>query len=312
MEPSLVLAFAWSVLTGAVFALVGAAGGILAAVGHISVLGLTDANSIKPMSQMLTLVTPLLAGPVYYRQGRVVLLLSLLLGAGGVVGALAGSWASTVYLPDLGAYRALFGLFTLLTACRLCYELTWRYRARQGALTQAAATFERAARRLRQERRLGELAELGVRVVERRPARVRFTFSGETFGFPPWAPVAAGFAIAVISSALGVGGGFLLVPFLVSVLRVPFFVVAGTSVLAILVSSATSVGNYLGMGSRIDWPLLAVEVAGVALGSVVSPRLSRLMRDRWLRIVLALVLVYIGVGYALGGLIQRHLGVRII
>lgn len=64
------LPFAWGGLVGLVFSLVGAAGGILASFGLISVLGLTDANQVKPMAQVLTLATPLVAVPSYFRQCR--------------------------------------------------------------------------------------------------------------------------------------------------------------------------------------------------------------------------------------------------
>lgn len=304
--------FAWAFFTGVVFSIVGAAGGILAAVGHISVLGLADANTIKPMSQVMTIVTPLFSVPMYHRQRRVVLSLGLLLGVGGVGGALMGSWASTRYLPDLHSYRLIFGLFSLLTACRLLWELTPRYRLSQKALSRSVEAFEAMVRKLRVEGRLGELKQFGVRMIERSVTRVRFLFFGETFGFNPWAPVIAGFTVGAVSSSLGVGGGFLLVPFLVSLLKFPIFFVAGTSVFSILFSSAASVGNYLSLGSRIDWPLMGIEVAGVALGSLAGPYVSTFMKDFWLRLVLALILIYIGFGYAFGEIIHARLGFRVV
>ena len=85
------LLLAWGVLVGFVFSTVGAAGGILASVGMISVFGITDPNMVKPMAQALTLVTPLIAVPIYMRQCRLVYSLALLLGAGGILGALIGS-----------------------------------------------------------------------------------------------------------------------------------------------------------------------------------------------------------------------------
>ncbi|MBI3041734.1 MAG: TSUP family transporter [Betaproteobacteria bacterium] len=91
---------AWGILVGLVFSLVGAGGGIIASVGLISVLGLTDANLLKPMAQMLTLASPLVAVPSYYKQRRLILGLAALLGAGGVVGALIGSTLSVRYLGD--------------------------------------------------------------------------------------------------------------------------------------------------------------------------------------------------------------------
>ncbi|MBI4522694.1 MAG: sulfite exporter TauE/SafE family protein, partial [Deltaproteobacteria bacterium] len=60
--------FLWALFVGLVFSMVGAAGGILAGVGHISLFGLADANMIKPMNQLLVIVSPLVAVPAYWRQ----------------------------------------------------------------------------------------------------------------------------------------------------------------------------------------------------------------------------------------------------
>src|SRR5699024_7839812 len=75
-----VVPFAWSLFVGVVFTTIGAAGGTLAGVGHISVLGMQNANDIKPMNQMTTLVSPFFALPSYLKQKRIVLSLGLLLG----------------------------------------------------------------------------------------------------------------------------------------------------------------------------------------------------------------------------------------
>ena len=69
---SIWLLLAWGVLVGFVFSTVGAAGGILASVGMISVFGIENPNLVKPMAQAMTLVTPLIAEPLYMRQCRVV------------------------------------------------------------------------------------------------------------------------------------------------------------------------------------------------------------------------------------------------
>ena len=51
----------------------------------------------------------------------------------------------------------------------------------------------------------------------------------------------AALSSTAISSFIGVGGGFLYVPFLTSVVGLPMFIVAGTSALAVLVSMVISI-----------------------------------------------------------------------
>ena len=107
----------------------------------------------------------------------------------------------------------------------------------------------------------------------------------------------AGMGIAVVSSALGVGGGFLLVPFMSMLLGFPMFIVAGTAALAIAASSVTSIANYIRLGIELDLPLLLLLLTGTVVGAWIGPRLSRHMHERWLQTILGLVLFLIGIRY---------------
>ena len=104
-------------------------------------------------------------------------------------------------------------------------------------------------------------------------------------------------AIAILSSALGVGGGFLLVPFMSIIMRLPMYVIAGTSALAIAVHSLTSIGNYVRLGIELDLPMLGILLLGVVAGSAIGPAVSKYIPENGLRGFLAIVLVLIGLRY---------------
>jgi len=282
---------AWGMLVGLVFSLVGAGGGIIASVGLISVLGLTDANLVKPMAQMLTLASPLVAVPSYYKQRRLVLGLAVLLGAGGVVGALIGSNLSVRYLGELRIFKPVFGLFILLIALQLGWRLVGQKRSSDSRAERAAAAFERRVR----ERGVPET--LGVEQLRSSAVRFEFRFGNERFRYSPWIPFLVALGIAVISSALGVVGGFLLVPFMSIALGLPMTIVAGTAALAIFISSVASISNYVFLGVRLDIPLLALLLTGTVAGSYLGPRLSKFMHETWLRAALAAVLFLISICY---------------
>ena len=59
------IAFLWAIFTGFIFSSIGAAGGILASFGFITVLHIPVANSVKVMSQILIIISPLIALSVY-------------------------------------------------------------------------------------------------------------------------------------------------------------------------------------------------------------------------------------------------------
>ena len=294
--------FAWAVFVGLVFSLVGAAGGILAAVGHMTVLGMSDANTVKPMNQLLVVVSPLVSVPAYWRQRRLVLTVAVLVGSGAVVGSLVGSWYSMRHLASMGAYRTAFGVLTLVIALRLFYETTARFRDRHTRLRETSKAFERTAGAAWAAGRGGITTSWGF-------PTTNIVLAGHAFPCNVVGLVATGLLVAFVSSVLGVGGGFLLVPYLASWLGLPMFVVAGTSALAVLIASATSLGNYVYLGARVDWLLALVEVGGVVLGSLLGPLISRHMREQWLRLALAVVLLYIGTAYAISRGFGRWLGV---
>jgi len=282
---------AWGFLVGLIFSIVGAAGGILASVGLISVLGISNVNLVKPMAQMLTLVSPMIAVPSYYRQGRLVPGLALLLGAGGIMGALIGSTLSVNYLAELRVFKPAFGLLTLLIALQIAWRLLRSRSSGSSSAGRAASAFEQIVEQGNPARALG-VKQLGFTAM-----RCELTFGNERFAYNPWLPLMAGLGIAVISSALRVGGGFLLVPFMSIALGLPMTIVAGTVALAIFISSVTSIGNYVRLGVELDIPLLALLLSGTVAGSILGPIVSKYFREAWFKVLLAVILSLISIRY---------------
>lgn len=293
-----ILLILWSLFVGYVFSTVGAAGGILAGVGHISIFGITNANTVKPMNQVLTLISPIISSPLYFRERRLVVPAAIALGLGGIVGAMIGSSLSHTYLADMSTYKPYFGIVTLFIAVKIWSEMLPSAQEKQKTVKQANKAFEEKVKELRAAGRMNELKDIGVKFSET-GIKNTFTFAGQTFSYNTLSPFLAGLLVAIVSAALGVGGGFLLVPYLTSILGFPMFIVAGTSTLSILVSSATSIGNYIRMGSALDFAMLGFEVVGVIVGSYLGPVLSKYIKGQYLKIFLAVVLTYIGFKYLL-------------
>ncbi|MDO7788780.1 sulfite exporter TauE/SafE family protein [Desulforamulus aquiferis] len=300
----------WGMFVGYVFTTVGAAGGILAGVGHMSIFGIKNANMVKPMNQVLTLVSPVVGTPLYLREKRIVVPTAIALGLGGIIGALIGSSLSHTYLKDMATFKPYFGFFTLLIAVRLFYECSRKFIDGQKSVKQANQAFAKKVKELKENGKLNELKEIGVNF-NQVGLQNSFTFAGQEFKYNALTPFIAGIIVAIISASLGVGGGFLLVPFMTSIMGFPMYIVAGTSVLSILVSSLTSIGNYLKMGSQIDFSFLGFELIGVAIGTIIAAHLSKFINARKLKYFLAFVLFYIGIKYMFGPMIQAATGISI-
>lgn len=94
----------------------------------------------------------------------------------------------------------------------------------------------------------------------------------------------------MLTGLFGVGGGFLIVPALTTLLGLPMRTAVGTSLLVIALTSGAALVGHLATGT-IDWAL-ALAFAGAAIaGAVAGRRLSRLVPARTLRHLFAMLLV---------------------
>jgi uncharacterized membrane protein YfcA len=105
--------------------------------------------------------------------------------------------------------------------------------------------------------------------------------------------VAEGIAVGILTGLVGVGGGFLIVPALVLLGRVPMKVAVGTSLLVIAMKSAAGFVGYLGQVS-VDWSFMALFTAVAGVGIVVGTYLVRYVPQHALQRAFALFLVVMG------------------
>jgi len=291
-DPNLIVGLLWAVWVGWIFSTVGAFGGIMAGVGHITIFGLGDyargfgkghpinnlvTDSIRVSNQWLVGLSALISSTNYYRMGRLVAPLGICLAIGGV----GGSWLIpelTAGKINLRAYLGYFGLVVLLLGIMLLRETTARGQEKKKKAKEAAAAFE-------QRVKTGQAVNQGVKVTEGSwtlmfialglvvlsavwinlissakwlayllalagwtmtffMRTLRFTFFGVEFEFKAYIPMLGGIFIAALAAFLGIGGGFLFVPFLTSVAGLPMFLVAGTSALVVLVGMIASIFSY--------------------------------------------------------------------
>ena len=91
---------------------------------------------------------------------------------------------------------------------------------------------------------------------------------------PAWLLVPAeGFGVGVITGFVGVGGGFLIIPALVLLSKIPMKTAVGTSLLIIAFNSATGFIGYLNQVS-VDWVLMLSFTVAAAIGTLMGSKLS--------------------------------------
>ena len=183
--------------------------------------------------------------------------LALNLELGTTLGAITGSLIAGVLSPKL--LSILFGTFVLMMATYTLYK-TLAARRKMG---------EAAVQQLREELFPGRYK------VKHWPVGVIMSYLAGN-----------------VSGLSGVGGGFIKVPIMYSVMGVPLGVATATSNFMVGITAAASVFVYYAHGYIA--PMIAVPTAfGVFAGAIIGARLYRRIDVRSLRGILIVVLFYI-------------------
>ena len=130
------------------------------------------------------------------------------------------------------------------------------------------------------------------------PLKVRFPRSRLYISVIP--PLALGLFVGVLSAIMGVGGGFILVPAMIYILRMPAGMVVGTSLFQIIITTALTGVLQAGRNQTVDVVLATLLLVGGVIGAQLGARASSRFRAEELRAILALIVLLVGLRMGLG------------
>jgi uncharacterized membrane protein YfcA len=110
--------------------------------------------------------------------------------------------------------------------------------------------------------------------------------------------VLIGIFIGFVGAVLGIGGGFILVPLLIYVLRVPTSTVIGTSMVLTLVTMAFAIVLHATTNHLVDAVLALILMVGGALGAQFGVRAGQRIAGEQLRLLLGLLILAVGIRFA--------------
>jgi uncharacterized protein len=122
-------------------------------------------------------------------------------------------------------------------------------------------------------------------LVSRLPWQIDFEKSGVRRSI--LMPLGLGLFVGVLAAIMGVGGGFVMVPFMVYLLRMPMHVVVGTSLFQILFTCINVTIMQAATNHTVDFILAVILLAGSTLGAQVGARLSKRLKGDQLKVLLA-------------------------
>jgi uncharacterized membrane protein YfcA len=129
------------------------------------------------------------------------------------------------------------------------------------------------------------------------PFKMRFKTSRLYISVIP--VLAIGLIIGFIGAIMGIGGGFLLVPMLIYLLRVPTNIVIGTSMVLTLVTMAMATVMHAATNHLVDVILALILMVGGVIGAQFGARAGQKMPADRLRLLLGILVVAVGVRFAL-------------
>ncbi len=216
----------------------------------------------------------------HYRLGNVDFKMGVILLVGGVIGGTAGVQVIKV-LRHLGNADFLINITYVLmlgfVGAFMFVESLQSLRKKPIDLTEKAPSPKRESGYSRWLRKL--------------PGQTHFEKSGVEMSF--LMPLVLGSLVGVLAAIMGVGGGFIMVPVMVYMLRMPMHVVVGTSLFQILFTciNVTVMQSY--SNHTVDFVLALLLLLGSTIGAQVGAKISRNLKAEQLKIILASIVLMV-------------------
>lgn len=261
----------------------GISGAVLLLPFQVSVLGYTGPG-VSPTNLIYNIVA--IPGGVYryIREGRMTWPLTWTVIAGTLPGVFLGALIRVRYLPDARRFKLFAGCVLMYLGVRLAYEFARR--------RQAAGDLRGVPR------------GATVKIASVSWRRIEYEFLGRRYGFNPAGLFVLALAVGLVGGIYGIGGGAIIAPFVIAIMHLPVYTVAGAALAGTFMTSVAGVAFFHLLAldprtatARPDWALGALFGVGGLLGTYVGARLQRHLPERWIRLVLALVVGGLALNY---------------
>lgn len=128
--------------------------------------------------------------------------------------------------------------------------------------------------------------------IEALPWKMHFERSDLTISIIP--PLAIGVAVGVLAALMGVGGGFIMVPAMIYLLRMPTNVVVGTSLFQIVFVTSLTTFLQAAQNQTVDVMLAFLLIIGGVIGAQLGVRFGQRFAADQLRAGLAVLVLLVG------------------
>ena len=285
----------------------GLSGAFLILPFQMSVLGFTS-----PAVSSTNFVFNIVAIPSgvyrYIREGRMAWPLAWIIILGTLPGIFIGAAIRISYLPDPKNFKVFMGCVLLYMALRLFWDLKGMTGKEKSKTEEIEKSFREKSVRMRKDVAAGGVQTPAIRTLRFSGTEYAYEFYGEKFSFHTMKLSALAFAVGIVGGIYGVGGGAIIAPFLVAFFRLPIYTIAGATLFGTFI---TSIGGALfyaliapfyahtGLLVAPDWLLGALFGIGGFLGMYCGARLQKYFPARFIKLILILAILFLGMSYLL-------------
>jgi uncharacterized membrane protein YfcA len=216
-----------------------------------------------------------------WRRRNIDFMMGFVLLAGGIVGSIGG-------VQVVGSLRRL-GLFEFFVSA--CYVT---FLSVIGAL-MLIESFN-SMRRQRQGISPSAQAPSKQNWMQALPLKMRFHRSKLYISVIP--PLAIGLFVGLLAAIMGVGGGFIMVPAMIYLLRVPTTIVIGTSLFQIVFLTAATTMLHASRNQTVDVVLALLLMVGGVVGAQFGAVAGERLKAEQLRFLLAALVLLVAVRFA--------------
>ncbi len=217
----------------------------------------------------------------HWRRGNVDVLMGGFLTSGSLLGAGLGVWLFT-WLKTLGQIDLVISL---------CYVL---FLGGIGGLMAAESVTA-----IRQKKQGYKPETKPVSQWQASwPWQVEFVKSG--IRMTAWLPLLIGVGVGILVSLMGIGGGFVLIPAMIYLLRMPTSVVIGTSLMQIIITTCVVTVLHAVNTQTVDIVLALLLLVGSVTGAQMGTRMGLKLAPEYLRGSLALLVLLVALKLGFG------------
>lgn len=266
----------------------GVSGAFLLLPFQVSILGYT-APSVSATNQVFNIVAIPSGVYRYIKEGRMLWPLTLAVIIGTLPGVFIGAWLRVEYLPDPTNFKFFAGLVLLFIGVRLFQDILKKATVQTAKMSSSSTGSSQV-----------------VRVIKSSLDRVEFEFTNTSFHFSPLIVFALCFVVGIAGGIYGIGGGSIVAPFLVAIMGLPVYTIAGAALMGTFVTSVASVifyqilaPFYPSMSVAPDWYLGGLFGLGGFAGIYLGARCQKYMPARMIKIILCACILFVAGKYIL-------------